>query len=136
MKKLFISVPMRGRSEVNIKKSIEKMHKIAEVLFECELEVIQSYKANEDVEAKHPAVYCLGEAIKKMSQADCYIGVEVPEFFLYSGCAIENHVAKSYGIPMRTLRSEDVVSEGLKTDLYRILLDPQNNLSETLSEKS
>lgn len=31
MKKLFISVPMKGRTEENIRKSIEKMHKIAEI---------------------------------------------------------------------------------------------------------
>ena len=43
MKKIFISCPMKGRTEENIRKSMEKMHKIAEEIFEQELEVIPSY---------------------------------------------------------------------------------------------
>lgn len=33
MKKLFISVPMRNRTEYAIKASMEQMHKIAEAVF-------------------------------------------------------------------------------------------------------
>ena len=40
MKKLFISCPMKGRTEENIRKSMEKMHKIAEEIFEQELQEI------------------------------------------------------------------------------------------------
>ena len=40
MKKLFISVPMRNRTEYDIKASMEQMHKIAEAVFGEELEVI------------------------------------------------------------------------------------------------
>ena len=43
MKKLFISCPMKGRTEENIRKSMEKMHKIAEIIFDQELEVIPTY---------------------------------------------------------------------------------------------
>lgn len=34
MKKLFISCPMKGRTEENIRKTMDKMHKIAEAMFE------------------------------------------------------------------------------------------------------
>lgn len=44
MKKLFISCPMKGRTEENIRKSMEKMHKIAEAVFEQELEVIPLHR--------------------------------------------------------------------------------------------
>lgn len=43
MKKLFISVPMRNRTECAIKASMEQMHKIAEAVFGEELEVIPTY---------------------------------------------------------------------------------------------
>ena len=43
MKKLFVSVPMKGRKEENIKRDIEKMHKIAEAVFGEELELLDSY---------------------------------------------------------------------------------------------
>lgn len=34
MEKLFISCPMRGRTEEQIRKSMEQMHKIAEAIFD------------------------------------------------------------------------------------------------------
>lgn len=43
MNKLFISCPMRGRTEENIHNSMERMHKMAEAFFGQELEVIPSY---------------------------------------------------------------------------------------------
>lgn len=43
MEKLFISCPMRGRTEEQIRKSMERMHKIAEAIFDEELEVIPTY---------------------------------------------------------------------------------------------
>lgn len=43
MKKLFISCPMKGRTEENISKSMDQMHKIAEIIFDQELEAIPTY---------------------------------------------------------------------------------------------
>lgn len=43
MKKLFVSVPMKGRTEKEIKVSIQKMKKIAEIYEGEELELIDSY---------------------------------------------------------------------------------------------
>ena len=43
MKKLFISVPMKGRTEAQIRATMEQMHHIAEAVFGEELEVIQTY---------------------------------------------------------------------------------------------
>ena len=43
MKKLFVSVPMRGRTEEEIKNNMDYMHKIAEAAFGGELEMIDTY---------------------------------------------------------------------------------------------
>ena len=43
MKKLFISCPMRKRSEEDIHKTFELLHKVAEAIFDEELEVIPTY---------------------------------------------------------------------------------------------
>ena len=43
MKKLFISVPMRNRTEYAIKASMEQMHKIAEAVLGEELDVMPTY---------------------------------------------------------------------------------------------
>ena len=95
MKKLFISVPMRGRAEENIRKSMEKMHKIAEAVWEQELEVIPTYIEDKPPENAKQAVWYLGESIKKLADADYFIGIE---YSVYNGCNIEREVALRYCI--------------------------------------
>lgn len=97
MKKLFISCPMKGRTEENIRKSMEQMHKIAEIIFDQELEVIPSYVEDKPPENNNKAIWYLGKSIQLLADADYFIGVDYPDFF--KGCAIENEVARSYGIP-------------------------------------
>ena len=43
MKKLFISCPMKDRTEAQIRGTMMQMHNIAEAVFGEELDVIQSY---------------------------------------------------------------------------------------------
>lgn len=98
MKKLFISCPMEGRTEENIKKSIEKMHQIAEIVFDQELEAIGSWIEDDVPESvKKQGVWYLGKSIELLSTADYFIGVEYEEF--WKGCNIETRVAGLYGIP-------------------------------------
>lgn len=97
MKKLFISCPMRGRTEENIRNSMERMHRIAEAMFGEELEVIPSYIEHTPPKDAKQAVWYLGESIKKMAEADYFIGVHYESAF--AGCNIERDVAQSYNIP-------------------------------------
>lgn len=97
MKKLFISCPMKGRTEENIRDSMVRMHKIAEAYFGQELEVIPTYIEDNPPENTNQRVWFLGESIKKMAEADFFIGVGYSDCF--SGCTIEHEVARSYGIP-------------------------------------
>ena len=96
MKKLFISCPMKGRTEENIRKSMEKMHKIAEIIFDQELEVIPTYIEDNAPENNNQAIWYLSESIKKLAEADFFIGVVYSEIF--SGCELERDVARRYGI--------------------------------------
>ena len=109
MKKLFISCPMMGRTEENIRKSIEKMHRIAEIVFDQELEVIPSYIEHKPPQDKNQAVWYLGESIKMMAQADFYIGVEYSDFF--HGCTIENEVAVHYGIQTTFVKTREITPD-------------------------
>lgn len=97
MKKLFISVPMKGRTKEAIRRDIERMHKVAEVTFDQELEVISSFVEYDPPENTNNAIYCLGESVKKMAEADYFIGIQWCE--IAPGCAIEFDVAKYYDIP-------------------------------------
>lgn len=97
MKKLFISCPMKGRTEENIRNSMERMHKIAEAFFDQELEVIPTYIEDNPPQDSKRAVWYLGESIKKLAEADYFIGIGYTEHF--SGCRVEFEVARSYNIP-------------------------------------
>ena len=109
MKKLFISCPMKGRTEENIRKSMEKMHRIAEIVFDQELEVLPSYIAQKPPQGVKEAVWYLGESIKLMAQADYYIGIDYNVFF--SGCLVENEVAKQYKIPKTDVHVMDLMPD-------------------------
>ena len=99
MKKLFISCPMRGRSNESILASIEQMHKIAEAIFGEELEVVQTHVImNEPPRNADERLWHLGNSIQKMATADYFIGVYDADKE-NDGCIIENHVAKLYGVP-------------------------------------
>ena len=95
MKKLFISIPMRDRTEEQICYSIEKMHKIANAVFDENFTVINSYNPElKDI----PPIDALGKTISLMTEADYFIGIGYSSM-LYRGCTIETEVAQSYGIP-------------------------------------
>lgn len=96
MKKLFISVPMKGRMEENIRNSIEKMHRIAEAVFGEELEVIDSYIEHKPPQNSNEAIWYLGKSLEKLSKADYFIGIRWSDCF--GGCNIESEVAIRYGI--------------------------------------
>ena len=97
MKKLFISVPMKGRTDEAIKNSMEKMHKIAELIFGEELEVLQTHMPPEAPDGTNQSVWCLGRSIQKLAEADYFIGVR-DRYGYFRGCDIEEDVAMSYNI--------------------------------------
>lgn len=96
MKKLFVSVPMKGRTEEEIKASIQKMKKIAEIYEGEELELIDSYIEDNPPKDSKEAIWYLSESIKKLAQADVFIGIR--ESFDWNGCQIERETAEKYGI--------------------------------------
>lgn len=113
MKKLFISCPMKGRTKENIKKSMEQMHKIAEIMFDQELEVIPTYIEDAPPANSNEAVWYLGRSIQLMAEADFFIGVGYSRFF--KGCSIENSVAMDYGI-----RAVEVNMYDLMPDIFDV----------------
>ena len=120
MKKLFISMPMRGRTPEAIKYSMERVHKMAEVVFGDELELIDSYIEEENPAGSKAAIYYLGESIKKMAEADYCVCIS-PTLFndYYPGCDIEYEMAIKYGIPFIFISDREC--RWLLPDLYEKL---------------
>lgn len=96
MKKLFVSVPTKGRTEEEIEASIQKMKKIAEVYEGEELELIDSYVKDNPPKDNHQSVWYLGKSLEKLSEADIFIGIE--DDYNWNGCYIERQAAYRYGI--------------------------------------
>ena len=114
MKKLFISCPMKGRTEENIRKSMEQMHKIAEIVFDQELEVIPSYIEDNPPENSKQAVWYLGKSIQMLAEADFFIGINYSGFF--NGCMIEERVASAYGIKTTTVRMDELMPDAVEVE--------------------
>lgn len=95
MKKLFISQPMRGKTDEQIQMERGRLHSIAEDVYWGELEVIDSFFRHS---RSGNRVKDLGRSIEKLSGADVAIfGAGWEDF---DGCCIEHEVCRRYCIPM------------------------------------
>ena len=94
MKKLFISQPMRGKTDEEILKEREKAVASAEKHLGEKVEVIDSFFQNAPAEAK--PLWFLGKSLELMSTAD--VAYFAPGWEEARGCRIENTCAIEYGI--------------------------------------
>lgn len=113
-KKLFISCPMKGRTEEAIRHDMDRMHKMAEVVFDQELEVIPTYIEHTPPETVNQPIWYLGESIKKMAEADYFIGVV--GLTQNRGCEVEAHVAHAYEVRCTFVNSDEFMPEVLAAD--------------------
>lgn len=122
MKKIFLSVPMKGRPDEAILNTIEKMKGIIKAYYPNEeIEFCHNYnplltkeleqtKKNMPGLIKNDSVWYLGEAIKVLAGCDelIEIGAGGHYYPVYSnGCVMEKSIALRYGIPTRTLPNFD-----------------------------
>lgn len=112
MTKIYISMPMRGRTDENIQKSFDKVEKLARVLLDDDVVVVNPFtpksKKSDDIPIRHD-VQALGESISLMSLADHVFFVD--DYFCYPGCNVEKDVCTSYGIPHTTFRMEYICQD-------------------------
>jgi hypothetical protein len=92
MKKLFISQPMRGKTDEEIRKEREIVKQEAEALMQQPVEVIDSFFAGNTMKP----LECLGESLKLLANAD--VAYFASGWEQARGCRIEWRCAKDYGI--------------------------------------
>ncbi|WP_368200640.1 hypothetical protein [Agathobacter rectalis] len=109
MKKIFVSVPMKGRTEDEIKASIQKMKKIAEIYEGEELELIDSYIDDNPPKENNEGVWYLAESLKKLAQADVFMGI--CESYDWIGCQIDRETAERYGIKSYALPAKYIIDD-------------------------
>lgn len=107
--RLFISQPMRGKSDEEIESEREKLVEIAEAVYfgRGGVEVIDSFfKGGLDVPAGAKApLYYLSKSLELLATADVAIFAE--DWQGARGCRIEHECAKQYRVPMIELPEED-----------------------------
>lgn len=92
MKKLFISQPMRGRSDEEILKERKTLIEKAKQKFDDEVEILDSFFSNYNGNA----LGFLGKSIELLSNADVALfGVDWESA---RGCRIEHKCCEEYGI--------------------------------------
>lgn len=89
--KVFISQPMKGLSEKEIKSNREKAIKNIKNLYGDDAEIIDSY-----IDSNGTPLWCLGKSIELLSTAD--IAYFVKDWNTARGCRIEYMCADNYGI--------------------------------------
>lgn len=94
MKKLFISQPMRDKTNEQITAEREKAVERAREYLGEDVEVIDSFFENAPHEAK--PLWFIGESIKMLGEADVVYFCK--DWEKYRGCSIEHTCAVEYGI--------------------------------------
>ena len=94
MKKLFISQPMKGKTDEEILAVREKAIKTAEKLIGEPVEVIDSFFRSAPVDAK--PLWFLGKSLELLSTAD--VAYFAPGWNDFRGCKIEHTCAVEYNI--------------------------------------
>ena len=96
MRKVFISMPMRGRTSEAIKNSIDelKMDFLANTVAQCEF--INTIVQEEPPQTQDERIWYLGKSIQILSQATTLVVPKQRE--QYPGCQIEYMVGKLYGL--------------------------------------
>ena len=97
MKKLFISQPMRGKTEEEILAVRKAAIAVTEQFLGEPVETIDSF-LHKTPEVSNTALWCLGRSLELMADADIVYFAE--GWQAYRGCQIEHRCAELYGIDM------------------------------------
>lgn len=95
MKKIFISQPMKDKTDEQILKERERAVSVVKKKFNGEdVEIIDSFFQSAPHDAK--PLWFLGKSLELLSTAD--VAYFIGDWKNYRGCKIENTCAKQYGI--------------------------------------
>lgn len=97
MRRLFVSQPMRGKTQEEIIEARDKAVKKLSLILDEEFEVVDSYfTEDEPKDVKSSGVYWLGKSLELLSKCD--LALFIDDWWEYRGCRIEREVGREYGI--------------------------------------
>ena len=96
MKKLFISQPMRGKTDEEILQERRHLLFRAKELVNADVELSDTFFTEEIPAGVNRPLWCLGKSLMAMATADVvYMEVGANE---YRGCRLEKECALAYGV--------------------------------------
>lgn len=105
--KIFISQPMRGKTDAEILAERERATKAAKAKWGDDVEVLESFFRGAPAEAK--PLWFLGESLKVMADADVVIMCE--KSTAARGCRTEFYVAYEYDVPIFHMIGDKILDE-------------------------
>ena len=126
MKKLFVSLPMRDRTEEDIRCEQEMLRDIVEKEFDEEFELIETFEAGVEPpsDVKNGCWY-LGQSICKLALADLVIFSD--SWKAAPGCLIEHMVCALYDIPYVDM---SIPTDGFEPSQIDLVVDYTHDLDE------
>lgn len=98
---VFISQPINGRSLARIKQEREDSINYLQNIYHTKIQVVNTFIDNDN------PVYCLGEMIKKLAEAD--IAYFTKDWENYRECRIEHNICIEYNIKILEYKKPNVV---------------------------
>lgn len=137
MKRLFISQPMRGKTNEEILLTRAKAVESARNHLDEEVEVIDSFFQNAPADAK--PLWYLGKSLELLATAD--VAYFAPGWELARGCKIENLCALEYGITViedyRETKKDALVKPKIENAFtYHAPKDGQPAMYQAIREKA
>lgn len=113
MKKVFLSVPMKGRTKEQIEQSINKIKEITQAFCKGEdiefINTIVQDRPPYETDESHTAIWYLGKSLELLSECDLLVTLDC--HYEFNGCDVECQVARRYGIEVLSLPTEFVAKD-------------------------
>ena len=120
--KLFVILPMQGRSNNDILEDMHKIHKSIEIAYERKFDLIDTLlNESQPASKSYSSAWYLGESIQKIDSAN--LVALHPDWRSSDGCYIEFMTAHLYGIPYVELTKD-----------YRLLLTTMDDIRKAILE--
>jgi len=125
MLKLFVSLPMRGRTEEEVREEMAELRDICNNEYQTEFELIESFEHEDPPsDIRNEPVWYLGKSISGLSEADLVIFSS--NWRNARGCIAEHMICSLYNIPYVELQPSELVN----LDNAEVVVDYTHDLDD------
>ena len=125
MPNLFVSLPMRGRDEIDIRNEMEDLRELAEEEYGVAFDLMDTYEhGNPPDDILHGNMWYLAKSIEMLTQANFVIFA--PGWKNASGCIVEHMICALYDIPYAELNIPEIPN----LENAEVIMDYTHDLDE------